>query len=65
VTEVRALLALLRENETRMLPVDLLFVQMVMRDASRVLKVLAPKHGEKKLIKSMASQLAKLVALWG
>ena len=62
---MRALLALLRENATSMLQIDLLLFQKVLRDASSVLTILAPRHGEKKLTKSVASQLAKLVALSG
>jgi hypothetical protein len=65
VTEVRALLALLEAAAQGMTPRDLLLFQSVLSLASRHLKILAPKRGEKKLIKSVAAALAKLVALSG
>jgi hypothetical protein len=68
VTEMRALLALLRENEAAgqgMLPVDLRVRELVLRLASKHLKILAPELGEEELIKSVAAQLAELVALLG
>ena len=55
---MRALLDLLRDNEAA----DEIMLgrrQDVLRDASRFLKILDPKHGDEELINSVAAELAK------
>jgi hypothetical protein len=63
VTEVRALLAVLREHEAAerpMTPTDLRIVQAVLFSARMHLTILAPELGDQELIKSVAAELAKL-----
>ena len=63
---MRALLALLRENEAAERPmtsIDLRTVQAVLTLASRHLTILAPELGDQELIKSLAAELAKLRSL--
>ena len=66
MTEVRALLALLRENEASerpMPPSDLRSFQTVLTRAIMDLKILAPELGDQELIKSVAAEQAKLRCL--
>ena len=56
--DVRALLDLLRENEAAVKPV-LRLREHVLQNASFYLKVLDPEHGDKELINSVATELAK------
>ena len=63
VTEVRALLAHVRDNEATerpMPPISLLALQGVMHCASKHLTILAPELGDQELIKSVAAELAKV-----
>ena len=57
---MRALLDLLRENEAEVKTM-LHCYQVILREASRHLKILDPEHGEEELIKSVAAELAKLM----
>jgi hypothetical protein len=68
VTEVRALLALLRENEAAERPIpprDIHIVLTVLTGARMHLTILAPELGDQELIKSVAAELATLTALLG
>jgi hypothetical protein len=55
---VRALLDLLRQNETA--AQDILYVEKMLNDASSRLEILDPELGEEGLITSVAAELAKL-----
>ena len=64
--EVRALLAVLRENEAAERPMpskDLRTVQAVLIRVRMHLTILAPELGDQGLIKSVAAELAKLRSL--
>ena len=66
--EVRALLALLRDNEAAerpMSPVGLQRCQLVLSRASKHLTILAPELGDQELIQSVAAEMATLTALLG
>jgi hypothetical protein len=58
VRDVRALLDLLRQNETA--AQDILYVEKMLNDASSRLEILDPELGEEELIESVAAELAKL-----
>ena len=62
VGEVRALLDLMRDNEATT-QARVFQDTEVLRNASVHLKILDPEHGEEELIKSVASELARLDAL--
>jgi hypothetical protein len=57
---VRALLDLLRENEAAVKTM-LRVCQSVLQLAISHLKILDPEHGEEELVKSVATELAKLM----
>ena len=66
MTEVRALLALLRENEATerpMSPIDLRIFEDVIVRASKQLTILAPELGRQELRNSVAAELAKVRSL--
>jgi len=59
---VRALLDLIRENEAAVKDIST-HCRAVLQEASVHLKILDPEHGEGKLIKSVAAEMAKLSLL--
>ena len=64
--EVRALLAILRENEAAerpMPPADIRTVQTVLLSARMHLTIIAPELRGQELIKSVEAELAKLAKL--
>ena len=66
MTEVRALIALLRHNEAAerpIPPINLRTVQTVLLHAQMHLTILAPELGDQELIKSVAAELAKVRSL--
>ena len=58
---MRALLDLLRDNEAAVKNMLLLSRQMILQDASRLLKILDPEHGDEELINSVAAEMAKWI----
>ena len=66
MTEVRALLAPLRNNQAAERPMTaryLCIVQSVLTRAGMHLTILAPKFGDQELIKSVAAGVAKVRSL--
>ena len=60
--EVRALLDLMRENETSVQQMPAACAQML-QHASQHLTILDPEVGEEELVKAVAAELARLRAL--